>query len=840
MRILSGFSAEPHARCIRHCYTLGDRIIMKVLKFGGTSVATAERILGVLEIVKERSEDQLVVTVSAFGGVTNDLIAMSTAAASGDTTYKEHLSSLETRCLEVVRGLIPVTKQSSVLAQVKVLLNELAGVLHGAFLVRELSPKTSDFVVSFGERISSQVIARAFVEHGVGCEFVDSREVIRTDHEHGNANVDFPTTNAAICERLKGVGIAVVPGFIASNSDGHTTTLGRGGSDYTAAIFAAAMDAEILEIWTDVNGMMTADPRQVPQAIPIPEISYREAMELSHFGAKVVYPPSIQPVRDRGIPIAIKNTFEPGNPGTLIKNESSDDQLPVKGLSCIKNIALMSLSGAGLVGVPGSSRRLFQALSDQKVNVILITQASSEHSITIAIDPSDVDQAMEAIESEFAYERSLRLVDPPSVETGLSIIALVGENMRTQVGISGKMFSSLGQNGVNIRAIAQGSSERNISAVISAGDARKALNVLHEAFFLFPTKKANLFIVGVGTVGSVLVDQLTAQAKALNENLGIEVRLCGLANSKKHIIDLEGIPFSEWRDRLSNEGVSSTAADFVAAMKAANLHNSIFIDNTANESVAGLYEKVLSASIHVVTPNKIAASGPYAAYQQLKQTARRYGVKYLFETNVGAGLPVIGTLNDLVQSGDRIHKMQAVLSGSLNFIFNNFRTGVRFADVVRQAQKEGYTEPDPRIDLSGKDVIRKILILARESGFKLEMEDIVAEDFMPPSCLASDSVDDFYTELETYSDHFDQLYATASAAGKQLKFVASYADGRASVGLQSVGPDHPFFNLSGKDNIVLFTTDRYDEQPLVIKGAGAGAEVTAMGVFADIMRIVNI
>lgn len=813
---------------------------MKVLKFGGTSVANAERILAVLQIVKEKADDQLVVTVSAFGGVTNDLIAMSEAAASGDTLYKDRLKGLEVRCLEVVRGLIPVARQAGVLALVKVLLNELEGVLQGAYLVRELSPKTLDFVASFGERISSQVIARAFNEHNLACEFLDSREVIRTDNQHGNAKVDFETTNAAISARMAGVKLAIVPGFIASNADGHTTTLGRGGSDYTAAIFAAALNADALEIWTDVNGMMTADPRQVPQAIPIPEISYREAMELSHFGAKVVYPPSIQPVRDLGIPIVIKNTFNPENPGTLIKKEKSNDPLPVKGLSSIKNIALLSLSGSGLIGVPGSSRRLFQALSAEQINVILITQASSEHSITIAIDPGDVERAREALESEFAYERSLNMVDYPNVETGLAIIALVGENMRTQVGISGKMFSALGQNGVNIRAIAQGSSERNISAVISARDVKKALNVLHESFFLFPTKKANLFVVGVGTVGSVLLEQLNAQAEALKEKMGIEIRLCGLANSKKHVIDLEGISFSEWKERLENDGIESSAVGFLGAMKTANLHNSIFIDNTANDSVAGLYEKILSASIHIVTPNKIAAAGPYASYQRLKQVARRYGVKYLFETNVGAGLPVIGTLNDLVQSGDRIEKIQAVLSGTLNFIFDKFTTGTQFHEIVRLAQNGGYTEPDPRIDLSGKDVMRKILILARECGYALEMEDIVAEDFMPPSCLASDSIAGFYAELEKHSDHFDRLYAESNAKGEKLKFVASFADGKASVGLQSVGQEHPFYNLSGKDNIVLFTTDRYDEQPLVIKGAGAGAEVTAMGVFADIMRIVNI
>ena len=813
---------------------------MKVLKFGGTSVATAERILSIIDIVKKGRQGQVVVTVSAFGGVTNALISMSEAAASGDKTYKDQLKALEERSLEVVRGVIPVARQSGVLAQVKVLLNELEGVLQGVFLVRELSLKTYDFVVSFGERISSYVIAQAGNEHGLPCELVDSREVIRTDSQHGNAKVDFPATNALIAKRMDGVEVAIVPGFVASNEKGDTTTLGRGGSDYTASIYAAALGATILEIWTDVNGMMTADPRHVPQAIPIPEISYREAMELSHFGAKVVYPPSIQPVRNLGIPIAIKNTFEPENPGTLIKQETSNDPAPVKGLSCIKDIALLNFSGSGLVGVPGSSRRLFQALSTEKVNVILITQASSEHSITVVINPGAADTAQQAIEDEFAYERSLGLVDSPQVETGLAIIALVGENMRTQVGISGKMFSALGQNGVNIRAIAQGSSERNISAVISASDSRKALNVLHESFFSFPTRKANLFVVGVGTVGSVLLEQLTAQVDALRESLGIEVRLCGLANSKKRVVNPDGIPFANWANALQNDGVASDSAGFVEAMKAANLHNSIFIDNTANEGVADLYEGILQSSIHIVTPNKIAASRSYQSYVHLKQTARRYGVKYLFETNVGAGLPVIGTLNDLVRSGDKVHRIQAVLSGTLNFIFDTFKQGTKFHEIVRLAQDGGYTEPDPRIDLSGKDVMRKILILARESGHALEMEDIQAEDFMPSSCLASDSIDGFYAELEKHEAHFNQLLAEADQSGHKLKYVATFAEGKAKVGLEAVDAAHPFYNLSGKDNIVLFTTDRYDEQPLVIKGAGAGAAVTAMGVFADIMRIVNL
>ena len=817
-----------------------SKSIMKVLKFGGTSVATAERILSIIDIVKKDRKGQVVVTVSAFGGVTNALIAMSEAAAVGDKTYKDQLKALEERSLEVVRGVIPVARQSGVLAQVKVLLNELEGVLQGVFLVRELSLKTYDFVVSFGERISSYVISEACNEHGLACELVDSREVIRTDSQHGNAKVDFTSTNAAIAKRLDGVEVAIVPGFVASNEKGDTTTLGRGGSDYTASIYAAALGASILEIWTDVNGMMTADPRHVPQAIPIPEISYREAMELSHFGAKVVYPPSIQPVRNLGIPIAIKNTFEPDNSGTLIKKETSDDPAPVKGLSCIKDIALLNFSGSGLVGVPGSSRRLFHALSTEKVNVILITQASSEHSITVAINPGEVNTATQAIENEFAYERSLGLVDSPQVETGLAIIALVGENMRTQVGISGKMFSALGQNGINIRAIAQGSSERNISAVISASDSSKALNVLHESFFSFPTRKANLFVVGVGTVGSVLLEQLTAQVDALREGLGIEVRLCGLANSKKRVVNPDGIPFAEWEKALKKDGVASDAAGFVEAMKSANLHNSIFIDNTANEGVADLYEGILKASIHIVTPNKIAASRSYQSYVHLKELARRYGVKYLFETNVGAGLPVIGTLNDLVRSGDKVQRIQAVLSGTLNFVFDSFKQGTRFHEIVRLAQDGGYTEPDPRIDLSGKDVMRKILILARESGHALEMEDIEAEDFMPSSCLASDSIDGFYAELEKHEEHFNQILVDADWNGNKLKYVATFAEGKAKVGLEAVDDSHPFYNLSGKDNIVLFTTDRYDEQPLVIKGAGAGAAVTAMGVFADIMRIVNL
>lgn len=815
---------------------------MKVLKFGGTSVKEPGIIKDVIKIVKTRAaEGPVVVTVSAFGGVTDTLITLADLAGRGESEFKTAFSALEARCLATLSGLVSGAKLEKVLPDFQQLMGDLKGVLEGCALVKDVSPKTLDYVLAFGERMSSFVIALAFEEAGIDTVLIDSREVIRTDATFGKAQVDFELTNTNIQAKLGQLsGVAIVPGFIASDSTGRTTTLGRGGSDYTAAIYAGALDAKVLEIWTDVSGMMTADPRIVKQALPIPEISYKEAMELSHFGAKVMYLPALHPVMGKAIPIAVKNTFAPEDAGTIIKADLDGGQSPITGISSIRPVALVSLSGSGMVGVPGSSSRLFGALNRAEINVILITQASSEHSITFAILPQFVESAQAAIQTEFAYEISLGKIDVPRVETELAIVAAVGENMRNQVGISGKMFSTLGQNGVNIRAIAQGSSERNISAVIEAADVKKALNVLHESFFLSQTRKANLFIVGVGTVGKALLNQIRSQQAHLLKHLNIEVRVVALANSRKMVFDEQGIDLENWEEALASAELKMDRATFESHMFAANLHNSIFIDNTAEYSVAEWYEGILQQSISMVTPNKIAASSDYAQYVRLKETARKFGVKYLFETNVGAGLPVISTLTDLMQSGDRVRRIEAVLSGSLNFIFNNFVAGTQFHEIVKQAGVEGYTEPDPRIDLSGLDVRRKILILARESGLQMELEDISAEPFMPAPCNETDSVPHFFEQLEAHAVEFETMRAATEAKGEKFKFVATLDGDQAQVGLKSVGEEHPFFHLYGKDNVVLFYTDRYPDQPLVVKGAGAGAEVTASGIFADLIRIVNI
>jgi len=597
---------------------------------------------------------------------------------------------------------------------------------------------------------------------------------------------------------------------------------------------ASALAAKSLEIWTDVSGMMTADPRLAANARIIPHISYQEAMELSHFGAKVIYPPTIQPVMGKNIPVWIKNTFAPGDSGTLIESVASKNGNIVRGISSINNIALLSLEGSGMIGIPGFSKRLFEALSNEKINVILITQSSSEHSICVAVDSHAASVAKQAVDTAFANEIMLEKVEPLIIEGDLSIVALVGENMKSHPGISGRMFSTLGRNGVNIRAIAQGSSEKNISAVISTKDVRKSINVLHEEFFETSYKQVNLFIIGTGNVGSKLIAQMQQQLSFLQQHMRLQVRIVALSNSRKMIFKEEGINLAQWKQQL-DEGVPASLENFTREIINRNLRNSIFVDITANDKVAGIYDQLLQKSISVVACNKVAASSLYNNYRKLKDLAREFNCQFLFETNVGAGLPVIATLNDLVHSGDRVHKIQAVLSGTLNFVFNNYDGSRKFADVVKQAQDEGYTEPDPRLDLSGTDVMRKIMILTRESGEVIEMDDIVNNSFMPASCMQG-SVDDFYKAMATEEQHFKQLYDKARAEGCKLKFVASYDDGKASVGLQHIDPNHDLYHLYGKDNVVLFYTDRYKEQPLVVKGAGAGAEVTASGVFADIIR----
>lgn len=814
---------------------------MQVLKFGGTSVANSKNINSVIAVIQQKlpTEKKMVIVFSAMGGVTDALIHTAALAKAGDSSYKEKLQEIEHRHLNTVKELMPLDQQSSVLSLVKKKCNEIEDVCNGIFLLKELSNRTKDAVICYGELLSSQIIAAKLTSLGLNNIWKDARELIITNSAFGNATVDFTITNDKIHHFFKSnrSDVIIIPGFTGMDKNGDTTTLGRGGSDYTAAIIGACMNASVVEIWTDVSGMMTADPRLVTNAKIIDHISYQEAMELSHFGAKVIYPPTIQPLMNKNIPVLIKNTFAPDDAGTLIQTESKLSGNIIRGISSINNVSLISLEGSGMVGIPGFSKRLFEALSGEKINVILITQSSSEHSICVGIEESNAARAKDAIDDEFSYEIEIKKVEPLVVERRLAIVALVGDNMKNHTGISGRMFGVMGRNGVNIRAIAQGSSERNISAVIALDDVRKAINVLHEEFFETTYKQVNLFVCGTGNVGSKLLSQLHQQQQHLLQQLRLQVRIAGICNSRKMLFSDDGINLSKWKELLSKAD-DMDGAVFIDAIQKKNLRNSVFIDITANATIANTYPEYLQKSISVVACNKIAASSSYDYYKKLKDLAREFNASFLFETNVGAGLPVIGTLNDLIRSGDKINRIEAVLSGTLNFVFNNYTGEKSFASVVKQAQDEGYTEPDPRLDLSGTDVMRKIMILAREAGEKMEMEDIINETFMPASCMKGD-VANFYKEMEKHEDHFLKLVTATNNGEKKLKFVASFSpsgEGGASVGLQHIGPRHDFYHLYGKDNAVLFYTDRYNEQPLVIKGAGAGAEVTASGVFADIIR----
>ncbi|GIZ07689.1 bifunctional aspartate kinase/homoserine dehydrogenase I [Flavobacterium sp. UMI-01] len=815
---------------------------MKVLKFGGTSVANAQNIKLVLDIVTNKAkEDKIIVVVSALSKITDTLHLAAAKAAANDENFKEIIAEIEKIHLDTLKQLIPVSEQSSLLSHIKRIVNHLETLLDGCFLLGELSARTLDTILSFGELLSSYVIAEALKQNLKNSGYKDSREVIKTNNNFGKANVNFEITNLLIQDFFHSneKQVVVMPGFISSSTDGISTTLGRGGSDYTAAIIAAALDATDLEIWTDVNGMFTANPKIVKQAQPISTISYQEAMELSHFGAKVLYPPTIQPVLQKNIPIYIKNTFAPEVDGTFISHNPQTNTNPVKGISHIENITLITLEGPGMIGVTGSSKRLFEVLSHAHINVIFITQASSEHSICIGIANEDAEEAEIAINKAFEVEIAQSKVDPCLVEKNLCIIALVGEKMKNHQGLSGKMFSTLGKNNVNIRAIAQGASERNISVVINERDVKKALNTLHERFFEDNTKQLNLFVMGVGNVGEIFMAQIAQQKKFLKENLKINLRVIAVSNSRKMYFDEDGIDLKKWQDLLA-DGEATDQEIFITKVKELNLRNSIFVDITANEGVSKLYEKFLKESVAVVTCNKIACASEYDNYINLKNLSRKYNAPFLFETNVGAGLPIIDTVKNLIASGDKVHKIQAVLSGSLNFIFNNFDDKNSFHDVVKEAGVQGFTEPDPTIDLSGIDVARKILILIRESGYKMDIEEIANESFMPAACLQTKSNEAFFASLIEHTAHFDNIYKEALSKDSRLKYVAQFENGKASVGLQFIPKDHPFYNLEGKDNIVLFYTDRYVDQPLLIKGAGAGAAVTASGIFADVIRIGNV
>lgn len=815
---------------------------MKVLKFGGSSVATPERIRGIVDILKgyyARGE-HFTVVFSAFGGVTDSLIEMSRLAAKGDESYGTLFEAFVERHQTAITELLTGPLQAEASAQMRQSHEVLKNLLYGIFLVREASPRTMDYVLSFGERSSAYTITQTLRQSGIPAGFLDARKVIKTDRNFSSAKVDFEATYRLVRQYYsENPEIQIVTGFIASAKGGLTTTLGRGGSDYTASLLAAGLDAESIEIWTDVSGVLTADPRKVKKAFTIPTMTYAEAMEMSHFGAKVIYPPTLQPALHRGIPLYIKNTFEPEFAGTLISKQSDPNGSAVKGISSIGEVALLTLSGSGLFGVPGIAGRLFGSLAQAGINVILITQGSSEHSISFAVQPGVAFKAKKHVEAEFAYEIDRRLVRTVKVEQELSVAAVIGENMRYQPGISGRLFQALGHNGINAVAIAQGSSELNISVVINREDESKALNALHEAFFLSDTKELHLFMVGVGLIGGTLLKQIQNQVESLRESQGLEIKVIGLANTKRMLFDENGIDLSQWKKQLAKAESVVDLPVFIGRMKELNLSNTIFVDNTANEKVATYYESILNESISISTPNKIATSSSFLQYQRLKTIAAKRGVQFLYETNVGAGLPVISTLNDLISSGDLIKKIEGVLSGSLSFIFNSFDGSRPFSEVVKEAKERGYTEPDPRVDLSGKDVRRKLLILARETGLPFEATDIYIESILPDELMEAPDAETFFELLPKYDDHFAEQQAVAAKAGKVLRMLAKLDDGEASIGLEAVDQESPFYFLSGSDNMIVFTTARYTERPLVVRGPGAGAEVTAAGVFAEIIKIGN-
>ena len=812
---------------------------MKVLKFGGTSVATSESLSNVIKIVKNQ-KSAVAVVVSAFGGVTDLLIEMLSLAQCGDEKYKNILSKVEKQHLKTIKKFIPIEHQSAIISFLKKNINELESRLDAIHLLEEATPKNNASIASYGEILSSKIIHGIFHYNEIESELKDSRDIIKTTLHNGVEIVDHQITEKKIKKFFSGKrsDVVLLPGFISSNISGETTTLGRGGSDYSAALIAAATQSEVLEIWSDVSGMFTANPKIVAQAKPIEKLSYYEAMELSHFGAKVIYPPTLQPIIEKKIPILIKNTFAPEDRGTLIDGiPGIENGEIVKGISHIDKVALINLEGSGMVGITGFSKRFFEALSDGNINVIMITQASSEHSICIAVTEEEVLEAKKALDKKFAFEISNNKLAPAQIEKDMVNIAVVGEKMKDHQGISGKLFSSLGANNINIRAIAQGASERNISIIIDKKNVTKAINTLHESFFEAQIKELNLFITGVGNVGSKLLEQIEKQTEYLIENLRLKIRVIALSNSKKMVLGEDALDLRGWKLQLSESQFKANRDLFFEHVKRLNLRNSIFVDNTASEIIAKEYALYLNNNVGVVTCNKIAAADELINYLNLKKISRKFGSPYLFETNVGAGLPIIDTLNNLIASGDQIIKIQAVLSGSLNFVFNNFKRGVSFHDVVLEAQQQGFTEPDPKIDLSGIDVARKILILARESGMEIELEEIENEAFLPRECLDTKDNKSFFESLSKHSEHFEKMLENAERQGAKMKYVAQLENRKAKVGIQLVKEGHDFYNLEGSDNIILFYTNRYKEQPLIVKGAGAGADVTASGIFADIIRI---
>ena len=820
---------------------------MKVLKFGGTSVGSVKSILSLKEIVEaEAGRGPVIVVVSALDGITDKLIATSQMALKGDKRYRDEFEGIVERHHQMIDTIInDPKKREDLFKRVDSLFEQLKSIYFGVYLIHDLSKKTEDTIVSYGERLSSHIVA-AMVKNGVR---MNSRDFIRTEKKQGKHVIDAELTTQLVKEAFKDLNektIYVVPGFIARDRDSHeTTNLGRGGSDYTASIIAAVLNAEVLEIWTDVDGFMTADPKVIKSAYTINELSYIEAMELCNFGAKVIYPPTIYPVCVKNIPIRVKNTFNPEHPGTLIKEKIEDDNKPIKGISSIKGTSLITVTGLSMVGVIGVNRRIFTTLANKGISVFMVSQASSENSTSIGVRDEDAQAAAEVLNAEFAKEIETGAMFPMQVESGLATIAIVGENMKQTPGIAGKLFGTLGRSGISVIACAQGASETNISFVVDGKFLRKSLNVLHDSFFLSEYKVLNIFICGIGTVGGMLLEQIRTQQQFLMQSRRLKLNVVGISDVENFVLDRDGIDLDNYMQILRAGYPADTdhMRDEIVKM---NIFNSVFVDCTASRQIAALYQTFLEHNISVVAANKIAASSDYDSYIKLKQTARDRGVWFRYETNVGAGLPIIGTINDLCNSGDKILKIEAILSGTLNFIFNEIAADVPFSETVRRAKEQRYSEPDPRIDLSGTDVIRKLVILTREAGYKVEQDDVEKHLFVPNDYFEG-SLDDFWKRLPELDADFEARRKVLEAEGKRWRFVATMeaneqdpSDFKTSVALKEVPSDHPFYPLEGSNNIVLLTTERYKEYPMLIQGYGAGAAVTAAGVFANIMSIANI
>jgi len=813
---------------------------MKVLKFGGTSVGSADSILNVKKIV-EAVKEPVIVVVSALGGITDQLILTSKLASKGDKAYKKEFDEMVSRHRNVVESVVPKTKRAAVVKKIMETFEELENIYRGVFLIKDLSAKTSDTIVSYGERLSSLIVANVIT----GAKLYDAREFIKTHRQFSKHVVDFEQTNKLIRKTFAVLPkVALVPGFVSSSmDDGEITNLGRGGSDYTASIITAALDASILEIWTDVDGFMTADPRIINSAYVIEHLSFTEAMELCNFGAKVIYPPTIYPAFHKNIPIRIRNTFNPSAPGTYISKDinhsNNEKKAIIKGISSINDTCLVTVQGLGMVGVIGVNHRIFKALAESGISVFMVSQASSENNTTFAVKNEDAQLAVDVLNAEFAPERARGEIDDMVAERDLATVAIVGENMKRTPGIAGKLFGTLGRAGISVIACAQGASETNISFVIKLEFLRKALNSIHDSFFLSEYKMLNLFLAGVGTVGGHLIEQIERQQKKLMKQNGVKLNVVGIANSKRLLMKREGLDLKTCIKELKANGMESSPSILRDEIIKMNIFNSIFIDCTSSEKIAALYESLLNKNISIVAANKIAAASSYKNYLLLKDTARKRGIKFLFETNVGAGLPIINTMNDLINSGDHILRLEAVLSGTLNFVFNTISEEIPLSRAIRMAVEAQYAEPDPRIDMSGKDVIRKLVILAREAGYVVELEDVRTNHFIPREYFEG-SLDDFWRRIPELDDYFEAKRKKVVAEGRRLRFVASMNAGKCEVGLIEVDITHPLYELEGSNNIIMISTERYHDYPMIIKGYGAGADVTAAGVFADIISIANI